>query len=127
MGRSACTLGEEMDCWRQGTAGRHRSNDCNCFFTVSGLFVAVFSSVDGGVPKRSKNDHFITSISMDDNGLIIDNSFQMKREHLIPTQKSEANLMVVSIFGKNGNLTNLFFSVKVKNDHFLMVFTSERY
>jgi len=46
----------------------------------------------------------------------------MKREYLIPTQKSKANLMVVSIFGENGNLTNLF-SVKVKNDHFLMVFT----
>ena len=50
-----------------------------------------YCTVNGGVPKRSKNDHFITSISMDD-------------------------------FGENGNLTNLF-SVKDKNDHFLMVFT----
>jgi hypothetical protein len=24
-------------------SGRHRLNDCNCFFTVSELFVAVFS------------------------------------------------------------------------------------
>jgi len=37
--------------------------------------------------------------------------------------------MVVSIFGENGNLTYLF-SVKVKNDHFLMFFcraAPERY
>ena len=30
-----------------------------------------YSTVDGGVPKRSKNDHFIPFCSMNDNGMII--------------------------------------------------------
>ena len=41
----------------------------------------------------------------------------MKSEYLIPTQKSKANLMVLSIFAENGILTKLF-SVKVKNSFF---------
>jgi len=46
----------------------------------------------------------------------------IKSKHQAPTQKSKANRMVVSIFAENGNLTKLF-SVKVKNDHFLIDFT----
>ena len=46
----------------------------------------------------------------------------MKSEYQAPAQKSKANRMVVSIFAENGILTELF-SVKVKNDHFLIVFT----
>jgi len=46
----------------------------------------------------------------------------MKSKYQAPTQKSKANRMVVSIFAENRILIKLF-CVKVKNDHFLIVFT----
>ena len=122
MGRSACTLGEDsaaaaaLDGLLAAGDGRTASFE-RLQLLLYGLGVvcgSVFRLVPtlqygrwgGGTKTIKKNGHFITSISMDDNGLIIDNSFQMKREYLIPTQKSKANLMVVSIFGENGNSTN---------------------
>jgi hypothetical protein len=75
------------DCWWRGKAirlmmeahhhsRRHHSNDCDCFCcpgVVCGpcFPFGTYSTVDGGVPKGSKNDHFIPFCSMNDNGMII--------------------------------------------------------
>ena len=95
MGRSACTLGEDSaaaaaldgllaagDGDSPGGGGSSSTAD-GIVRTIAIAFLqsrgclwqcfpfGTYSTVDGGVPKRSKNDHFTTSISMDDNGLII--------------------------------------------------------